>query len=105
MKAYIVMLEEYDRKALEPINVSLQKTINCLTEEDFKREYRLYDFWDKLRYKEESSLCAMFQVYRDWVKKDCHTDMMYIVVECDGKKYGICENDYFSEMEIECDFT
>lgn len=101
MKAYMVMID--GTRDLASVNAEIQRAIDCLTVEDFKAQFRLYQFWDRLRYKEESALCAMWQVFYDMAKED-GADPAYIVVECDGAKYGICDNVFYEEMERECDF-
>lgn len=101
MKAYMVMTD--GKRDIAAVNASIQGAIGCLTACDFKEQFRIYRFWNKLRYKEKSALCAMWQVFSDMAEKD-GADPAYIVVECDGSKYGICDNVYFEEMEIECDF-
>ena len=99
MNAYLVTVD--GKRDLASVNAEIQRAIDCLTVEDFKAQFRFYRFWDKLRYKDESVLCAMWQVFSDMAKED-GADPAYIVVECDGEKYGICDNVYYEEMESEC---
>ena len=103
MKARIVLIGNCDKTRLSEVTESLQMAIDCLTADDFKAQFRLYKFYRRLRI-DNSPLHEMFSIYGGWAKDLCNADGAYIVVECDGAKYGIYNDDCWEEMMNECEF-